>query len=280
MGNICWIASYPKSGNTWMRAFIANYLENGPRPVDLNVLHDRYPAEASAHRFAPHVPGGDTLLLDLEAICALRTPVQAAMAAGANGTLFVKTHNLHGGYRGYPLHNATVTSGAVVVVRNPLDVVVSLAHYFAFTLDQAIDFMAEEMTGTLNEAENVAQVISSWSLNVASWTAEQSPAVLVLRYEDLLDKPLKAFRKVVALLGLPRDDVRLKKAVQFTSFRRLQAQEQADGFVERHEDAGRFFRSGRHGQWREALSREHVARDVSDHHEQMARFRYLPASHR
>ena len=83
MGNICWIASYPKSGNTWMRAFIANYLDNGPRPVDLNELHARYPAEASAFRFAPQVPDGDHLSLDTEAICALRTPVQAEMAAQA-----------------------------------------------------------------------------------------------------------------------------------------------------------------------------------------------------
>jgi len=51
MGNICWVASYPKSGNTWVRAFIANYLENGARPVDINTLHERSQAEARAFRF-------------------------------------------------------------------------------------------------------------------------------------------------------------------------------------------------------------------------------------
>ena len=276
MGNICWVASYPKSGNTWVRAFIANYLENGAQPVDINTLHERSQAEARAFRFARHAPGGDTLALDLEGVCALRTTVQAEMAAQARGTIFVKSHNFHGAYRGFPLHNAAVTSGAIYIVRNPLDVAVSLANYFAFTTEQAIDFMAEELTGTLNEPENVAQVISSWSLNVSSWTAEPNPSVLVLRYEDLLDKPLKAFRRVVALMGLPRDDQRLKRAVERTSFRQMQAQEAATGFVERHEDARRFFRAGREGQWREMLNDEQVQRIVNDHREQMQRFRYLP----
>lgn len=280
MGNICWVASYPKSGNTWVRAFIANYLDNTPRPVDINTLHERSQAEARAYRFAKFVPGGDTTALDLEEICALRPLVQADMAAAAQGTIFVKTHNFHGAYRGYPLHHAAVTSGAIYIVRNPLDVAISLANYFAFSLDEAIDFMAEELTGTLNEPENVAQVISSWSLNVASWTAEPSPSVLVLRYEDLLDKPLKAFRKVVALMGLPRDDARLKRAIAHTSFRQMQAQERSGGFVERHEDARSFFRAGRKGQWRDVLSEQQVARLVGVHREQMARFRYLPAGMR
>ena len=59
MGNICWIASYPKSGNTWMRAFIANYLNNQRKPVDINTLNERSQAESQAHRYAAHVPGGE-----------------------------------------------------------------------------------------------------------------------------------------------------------------------------------------------------------------------------
>lgn len=276
MGNICWIASYPKSGNTWVRAFIANYLANERRPVDLNSLHERSQAEAKAWRFAAYVPGGDTTSLDVEEICAIRPLVQADMAREAQGTIFVKTHNFHGAYRNIPLHNAAVTSGAIYIVRNPLDVVISLANYFAFSLDEAIDFMAEELTGTMNEAENVPQVISSWSLNVRSWTETESASVVVLRYEDMLSKPLKEFRKIVKLLGLGRDDARLKRAITFTSFRQMQAQERQQGFAERHEDAERFFRAGRQGQWRDVLSAGQVARVVDAHREQMERFRYLP----
>jgi hypothetical protein len=259
-----------------MRAFLANYLANGRKPVDLNTLHENYQAEARATRFSAYVPGGDTTALDVEQICAIRPLVQADMARDALGTVFVKTHNFHGAYRGIPLHNAAVTSGAIYMVRNPLDVVISLARYFAFSLDEAIDFMSEELTGTMNEVENVPQVISSWSLNVSSWTESESASVVVLRYEDMLAKPLKAFRKVVALMGMPRDDARLKRAVAFTSFRQMQAQEKQGGFLERHENAERFFRAGKTNQWRDLLSEEQVARVVAAHREQMERFRYLP----
>ena len=280
MGNICWIASYPKSGNTWMRAFIANYLANESRPVDINTLHERSQGEAKAFRYAPYIPDGDTTSLDLEEICAIRTKVHADIAREAQGTTFVKTHNFHGAFHGYPLHNSSVTSGGIYIVRNPLDVAVSVAKYFDFTIDEAIELMAEDMTGTMNEVENVPQVISSWSMNVSSWAQDHNAAVLILRYEDMLDKPLKAFRKVISFIGQPRDDQRLKKAVNFSSFRQMREQEQAGGFVERHEDAKSFFRAGRKNQWRDQLGESQVRAIVDTHREQMARFRYLPPGYR
>ena len=280
MGNILWIASYPKSGNTWVRAFIANYLQSGARPVDINSLHARSQAEAKAHLFARLVPGGDTTSLSLEEVCALRPMVQMDIAREAHGTVFVKTHNFHGAYRGHPLHNSAVTSGAIYIVRNPLDVAVSMATYFGQSVDEAIDLMGEELTGTMNEPENVPQVISSWSTHVQSWTAQANPSFLVLRYEDLLEKPLKGFRKVVNLLGQPRDDRRLRKAIEHSSFRQLKGQEQAAGFNERHESARSFFRNGSQNQWRKVLNDTQIARIIAQHGEQMRRFRYLPAGYR
>jgi hypothetical protein len=276
MGNLCWIASYPKSGNTWLRAFIENYLQNRPEPVDINTLFRISQAEAKAFRYVPYVPGGDTTGLSTAEICAIRPLVQADMARQANGTAFVKTHNFLGEYQGYPLHNSSVTSGAIYIVRNPLDVVISVANYFSFTIEQAIDFLAEEMTGTGNEEENVPQVISSWSLHVESWTQNPDPTILVLRYEDMLQKPLKAFAKVITFLGQPRDANRLKKAIRFSSFNQLKSQEKQRGFIEKHEDAKSFFHSGRKNQWREKLTRPQIQKIVDRHGAQMKRFRYLP----
>jgi hypothetical protein len=122
----------------------------------------------------------------------------------------------------------------------------------------------------------VPQVISSWSVHVESWTARGEAGVLVLRYEDLLDNPLKGFRKVESFLGVKKDPARLKKAVRFSAFEQLKQQERKDGFIEKHENAKVFFRRGRRDQWRDRLDEEQVARIVDRHREQMARFRYLP----
>lgn len=276
MGNLLWIASYPKSGNTWVRAFIENYLRNRQKPVDINTLFEISQAEAKAFRYAPYVADGDTTALSAEEICSLRPLVQADMARQAQGTIFVKTHNFLGEFGGYPLHNPSVTSGAIYIVRNPLDVVISLASYFDFSLDEAIDYMAEEATGTANETENVPQIITSWSLNVQSWTQESKKEVLVLRYEDMLDNPLKVFKKVVSFLGQPRDPNRLKKAIRFSSFDQLKTQEKQSGFIEKHENANTFFRQGCKNQWREKLTDEQIRRVIAANKEQMARFKYLP----
>ncbi len=280
MGNLLWIASYPKSGNTWMRAFIENYLQNRAQAVDINRLLKLSSAEARADRFNSFIEEGKRSTdLSTEEICSIRPLVHAHIARQAKGTVFVKTHNFLGEYKGFPLHNSSVTSGAIYMVRNPLDVVVSMANYFDYPADEAIDYMAEEMTGTPNEPENVPQIISSWSSHVQSWTGKPENQILILRYEDMLVNPLKEFRKVVSFLGQPRDPVRLKKAIRFSAFDQMKAQERKRGFVEKHENAPSFFRRGRQNQWREKLSNQQVRRIVDVHGEQMAKFKYLPAAY-
>lgn len=277
MGNLLWIASYPKSGNTWIRVFIENYLQNPPRPVDINQLFRRSTAEAKAHRFRAFTEKGrETSSLSAEEICAIRPLVHAELARQAAGTIFVKTHNYLGEFGGVPLHTAAVTSGAIYIVRNPLDIVISMANYFAYSIDEAIEYMAQELTATANEQENVPQIISSWSTHVQSWTGNPDEQILVLRYEDMLSNPPRAFRKVVSHLGQGRDSRRLKKAIGFSSFDQLKAQERQHGFVERHEKAKSFFRAGRKNQWREKLTDRQVRKMVERHGEQMARFRYIP----
>lgn len=280
MGNILWIASYPKSGNTWVRAFIHNYIENIDVSLDINTIHRQSVDEVKAYRYQAFIPDNKTTTeLNLEEICAIRPMVQAQMAAESPATLFVKTHNFQGEYKGYPLHNWQVSSGAIYIVRNPLDVAVSLKHYFDYSYDEAIAFMAEDMAGTPNEPENVPQVISSWSRHVASWT-QGGRNMLVLKYEDMLANPQRCFRKIETLLGFKKDIKRLQKAIRYSSFSQLRKQEQAKGFVEKHENAGQFFRQGKQNQWREELSESQIKQIISDHREQMTRFKYIPANYR
>jgi hypothetical protein len=279
MGNICWIASYPKSGNTWMRAFVENYLRDPPQPVRINDLFRLSTAESQSERYQRYVGEGKSLRdLDLEEICAIRPLVHTDIARESDGTRFVKTHNFLGEFGGFPLHQSTVTSGAIYLVRNPLDVVISMANYFDTSIDEAIDSMAEEMTGTPNEARHVPQLISSWSKHVESWTARGEDSILVLRYEDLLDRPEKAFRKVESFLGARKNPARLRKAIRFSCFDQMKQQELKGGFVEKHENANAFFRSGSKSQWRERLSAAQVDHIVGQHHDQMARFKYLPGA--
>jgi hypothetical protein len=161
------------------------------------------------------------------------------------------------------------------MLRNPLDVAVAMANYFKYSIDDAIAFMADEMTGTPNEFDNVPQIISSWSTHVRSWTYEKEDSILIIRYEDMLANPQKTFRKVESFLNLKRDPKRLRRAIQFSAFEQLKKQEAKTGFTEKYEHATAFFNKGQKNQWHELLNAQQVEKIKTDHKQMMAEFKYL-----
>jgi len=275
MGSIVWLASYPKSGNTWLRVFLANLIAGGRGPVPLSELPLYCEDEARPELWAA-LAGRPNTELDLSELAALRPRVHAWIASQAAGTRLVKTHNRAGTFDGRPLHNMTVTAGAVYIVRNPLDVAVSMTHHFGLTPDEAIDRLGNDRVATENNALFVSQILGSWSQHVKSWADIPSERVIILRYEDLLAKPVKQFARAARLLGLAGHRAGIERAVRHSTFDTLASMERRHGFVEASEKGARFFRRGRMNQWHDILGREQVQRLIDSHREQMARFRYLP----
>lgn len=282
MGGIIWLASYPKSGNTWMRAFLHNLMRNPDRPIEPSALTALTLGDGLAQFYQPHSPR-PTVELSHEEIARLRPLVQRDLTRRSPDSVFVKTHNWLGEDHGVPCISMEYTAGAIYIVRNPLDVVISLADHFGLSIDGAIERMADPLARTANAPHRVPDVMSSWSNHVRSWTQTPSPRLHVIRYEDMLNKPLQAFGGVVRFLGLKPSRERLQKAIDFSSFGVLQKLEAEKGFTERSEFSERFFRKGRSGQWRDVLSEAQQRAILETHGEQMARFGYgatLPAAQR
>ena len=275
MGHIIWLASYPKSGNTWLRAFLANLMANQTVPVPLADLPRYCDDEALPERFQA-LAGRPVTELDMAQLSALRPTVQTQIAGARDGITFVKTHNFLGYQDGFPLQHPGVTAGGIYVVRNPLDVAVSMTHHFGLTLDQAIDYLGDENTTTMTQHLWVSQVLTSWSTHVGSWADSAGANLLVVRYEDLLEKPTKTFAKIAALVGVKTDRARIERSIRHARFDTLASDERRQGFVEVSDKAQRFFRVGRSNQWRNVLSADQIARIVERHREQMKRFRYIP----
>jgi hypothetical protein len=276
MGNIVWLASYPKSGNTWLRAFLANLVADRDEPVPLADLPQYCEDEARPELFAA-LAGRPSTSLTFDAICALRPRVHAAIAAQSPGTRLVKTHNCAGFVERHPLHEASVTAGAIYVVRDPRDVAVSMASHFGLDLDSAIERLGDDRVATANDELFVTQVLGSWSHHVRSWADLEGPRVVVLRYENLLADPVAGFTAAARLLKLDGDRARIERAVRHASFASLSGQETREGFAERSAKAGRFFRDGRAGQWHTVLTPAQSTRVLARHAAQMARFGYAAA---
>ena len=136
MGKIVWLASYPKSGNTWVRVFLHNYITGAKAPHSINSLVDFSVAEPALAFFAPDAAG-----LTTEQVQQRRPAVHEQLTRLHPDLVFVKTHNANLAMHGVPLCTPAHTAGAVYIVRDPRDVALSYAAYSGQSADAVITFM-------------------------------------------------------------------------------------------------------------------------------------------
>jgi len=202
--------------------------------------------------------------------------VQRLLAEASSGPFFIKTHLGVARIDGYPTINFDMTLAAIYVVRNPLDVAVSYAHFGGREIDQVIDQMAAPRAKSYGSERFVYEFIGSWSTHVASWMSISHRPVYVMRYEDMLGAPSKVFGGLARLLRLAPSPEQLKATIDKSSFSELSKQEAEKGFVERPPTAEKFFRVGKADQWCSVLTKEQALKVIETHAPMMQRCGYLP----
>ena len=276
---IVWLASYPKSGNTWLRVFLYHLVRQqvgAPREDDeLNKLE-------RASIYEGRLAGLFTEFLrkpvegaSMEDVAAIRSEVQAAIVKRSTNLALVKTHNCLADLFGFPLINLGMTVGGVYMVRDPRDIAPSLAHHLGVDIDEAIRVMGSSGFATANGREGPFEVWGSWTQHVSSWTAAVNPALLVVRYEDLIADPVAKFTEITAHLRIEASAAAIAEATDLATFDKLSAAERLNPFKETSEVADRFFREGRAGVWRERLTPEQADAIVAANAAEMQRFGYL-----
>lgn len=261
---VVWLASYPKSGNTWLRILLANLLSASDRPQDINAMD--LPFRVASHRgLVDDFSLLDSDLLHHAEVEKLRAITHDAFAAEQASAVFVKTHDAY-----TRLDDGTPMLGrharaAICLVRDPRDVAVSYAFHSDFPIARAIAVMGDAnnvLTGYRHA--QMPQRLLDWSGHVNSWLDQADIPTQVVRYEDLLADTAGEFGRMLAFLGIAADAEAVARAVRHAAFADLQRQEKDAGFVERAGNAP-FFREGRSGAWRENLSIEEV-RLIEDAH--------------
>ena len=247
---VVWIASYPKSGNTWVRFLLCNLLF-GPQE-----------SAAALNRLAPdvHELGPN--------------PQPPSMP------LIMKTHFAFSPMLPLAAH----TAAAIYVVRDPADVMLSNFHYSrrsgagtgtgagAGAGDgeaAALSAYVDQYLTAQGDPRWIRLGMGTWSEHVRSWLAVKHPfPVLPVRYEALGADPLQVARGLCAFLGVDRDESQLARAVQGASFERLREIEEADirgqsvgifykPYLRPSIDAGlRFMRAGKSGEGSKVLTPE------------------------
>ena len=271
---VIWLASYPKSGNTWTRVFLANYLMNSDKPVPISEIH-RFGLGDSISKMYRMVGGDQFDARDIALTLRLRPHVLRAVVANKADVNFVKTHNRRGDYLGTDLIPAELTRSAIYIIRNPLDTVLSYAKHFNVDLNQATDALCRDDTIAAPNDSSTIQFLSSWATHVTSWTGFATYPICVVRYEDMLTDPEHAFTKMLKLIGIPVDQNRLKKSIRFASFKELKKQEEKQGFEEKPEKSETFFRSGKSGNWKKELPEALRDKIIAANGEVMKKYGYI-----
>ena len=277
-GPIVWLASYPKSGNTWLRALLTNYLNEEDGPASINALLGR-PGLSLREELDERI-GLSSSDLAPEDVLRYRVLLHEQVGAELPHPSYYKVHDacVRTG-EGALLFPPSATYGAVYLVRNPLDVAVSYAHHSGWPIARAVAELNRPDAALSQSATGIyfvlPQPLLTWSGHVASWVEQRELPVHVARYEDLLADPEATFGAILRFSGLEPDAGRVARAVEHSRFDRLRAQEERYGFDERHPACSSFFRAGRAGSWHEVLSREQVRALIGAHAEVMERFGYL-----
>lgn len=257
--SIIWLASYPKSGNTWMRSLLAHYLMPPGKAPDINNLREFTTGDTRQDIFNAAVGGqyqGETV----EEWLKVRQKVVRMIAASKPDHHFVKTHCQSIKIHGQDLIPPEVTAAAIYVLRNPFDLAPSFARHQSADIDTAIGRMTSPET-IMGTGTGIFDMLGRWDDHVRAWTGAPGLPHYVVRYEDLLDRPARTMRGLLEkFLRVPIDNPKLARAIKATSFEAMKKQEEEKGFFEKPKGMTSFFAKGQAGVWREDLTPEQVAR--------------------
>ncbi len=267
-----WLSSYPKSGNTWFRIFLANLLYAGDKSVDINQVESLIHDQITTNRYwFDRESGFDTALLSHDELDRLRPMLYREYSERHE----VSYHKIHDAYtylnHDEPLIPKEGCLGAIYFIRNPLDVVVSLANHFLCSIDDAIAILGNPTFAFYP----LRQWFLSWSQHVMSWVNAKDINLLVLRYEDMLLDPLNSFTKAAHFLKLDVTPECILQAISNSEFNKLQKIETEIGFFEKPPRLKNFFRKGIVGDWKNTLNEIQIQKIIHDHAEVMEKFGYL-----
>ena len=269
------LASYPKSGNTWLRSIIGNFY-NFDKDFSLNDLK-LVPLLSIKKHFSEfenkvYINNNE---LHFDWVSQNIIKCQNILNNKENHLNIFKTHSA----RHKNFTNETVNAGFIYIVRDPRDIIVSLKNFSGREIDKTIDefLFSKSLMITTNGAQ---ELLSTWELNVQSWLNYTSVPRLIIKYEDLKLNPkeiilnIKKFLNKIHRLNINLSDQDIDKIIENTNFTNLRNLEDKNGFDEatRH---SKFFRSGTSNQWKNVLTKTQVKLIEKNLKSLMSYFNYI-----
>ena len=279
--NIIWIASYPKSGNTWIRSILCSLFYTKDGSYSFEDLKNIYLFD-SPHNYYFLKELNKQLydkLNEIEIISKYRIKAQQ-LYNEKNEVRFFKTHSANINFKNYPYTNEKLTKGVIYIVRDPRDIAISYSEHFKISIEETITKLQKEdnIMLTSNKSRYIT-FLSRWDYHIASWEKINVPK-LFIRYEDLIEKPIQTTIQIILFIknNLKVDsyfsDKKILNSLSNTSFSILKEKEIKNGFSEAMKGT-KFFRNGKSNQWKKILQSNNQKLIEKEFYTTMKKYNYL-----
>ena len=262
-----YLASYPKSGNTWVRLFIKEIsrlldIKNEDVLPDININKELDTGMITSSRvWISDQLGINSCDFSFKELDLVRGKCGKSKNIFNEGDRFHKTHDafISKDSDGNPVLETNYCKGVVYILRHPEDIVISLSHFFKLNYDESVEFLLNKDSALVPHEglgnNQVRQYMGRWDKHVLSWVDQEIIPSIVMRYEDMKFDPITSFSKISSFLNLTNDIELIKKAIDNTSIEKIKdIEKRLKGFKEKPAQCDSFFRSGRTGEGAEKLS--------------------------
>lgn len=279
MKKYIWIASYPKSGNTMLRLFLAAYFftDDGIIKSFKTIKHISNFQNIILN--LPNIPSYQDFTKDLSKICPLWIEAQKFNAQNIKKSLMLKTHSFMGNINNHPLTNSEYTLGFIYIVRDPRSVLISNMHHFNFTIEKSLENILDEKRFSLGQGAPVPEIISSWKNHYLSWKKfSNSVPSIIIKYEDILENSKKEYLKILKFLqkinSFKINAEKFENAVKSVHFNKIKKMESDFGFDEKLYGES-FFRKGIKDEWKAELPKSYQQKIINKFLSEMSELGYI-----
>ena len=253
---IIWLASYPKSGNTWVRSIVSALAYSNDGVFNMKMLSQipQFPRSSQFKDF-------DGSIDDINVIKKFWIKAQEKINHD-NKLYFLKTHHANIKIENYSFTNRDNTIGTIYIVRDPRNIISSISNHFGLTQKEAKNFIftGRALKEGSKDNKGIQTIIGTWEEHYNSWT-KYNDNLLLIKYEDLInninDEIIKISKFVSRFTKINVNDEKIKKIAETTNFKNLSGMED-EGMFDEYKDKKRkfkFFNKGPSNSWQKNLDK-------------------------